>query len=40
MEDVDDAYRMHGYYEIYGKMGPNHLLSGTRGPTNIIFKDG
>jgi len=31
---------MYGYYEITGKMGPNNLVSGLRGPNNIVFKDG
>ena len=31
---------MYGYYEVCGKMGANNLVSGLRGPNNIIFKDG
>ena len=31
---------MWGYYEMFGKMGGNSLLSGLRGPTTIEFNDG
>ena len=31
---------MYGYYEVTGKMGANHFISGLRGPNNLIFKDG
>ena len=31
---------MHGYYEIHGKMGPNNLITGMRGPNYIRFADG
>jgi len=31
---------MYGYYEITGKMGANNIVSGLRGPNNIVFKDG
>jgi hypothetical protein len=40
IEDPDGLYKMYGYYEITGKMGSNHIISGLRGPNNIIFKDG
>jgi hypothetical protein len=40
LEDVDDLYKMFGYYEVTGKMGANNLISGMRGPNNLIFKDG
>ena len=40
IEDVDGLYTMSGYYEITGKMGANSLVSGLRGPSNIVFKDG
>jgi len=40
LEDVDDLYKLYGWYEVCGKMGTNHLLSGLRGPNNIKFKDG
>jgi hypothetical protein len=40
LEDVDNAYKMYGYYEVTGKMGANHLISGMRGPNTIEFKDG
>ena len=40
LEDVEDQYKLYGYYEVTGKMGANNLISGLRGPTNIIFKDG
>jgi hypothetical protein len=31
---------MYGYYEIFGKMGANNLMSGLRGPTTIEFNNG
>lgn len=31
---------MSGYYEVTGKMGANNLISGLRGPNDIVFKDG
>jgi hypothetical protein len=40
LEDVDGMYKMYGYYEVTGKMGANHLISGLRGPNNLVFKDG
>jgi len=40
VEDIDDGYKMYGYYEITGKMGANNIVSGLRGPNNIVFKDG
>ena len=40
VEDVDGNYRMFGHYEIYGKMELTSFVSGLRGPTNIVFKDG
>ena len=40
MEDVDDTYTLSGYYEVCGKMGANTLISGLRGPNNLVFKDG
>jgi hypothetical protein len=40
MEDVSDSYKLYGYYEVCGKMGANNLVSGLRGPNNVIFKDG
>lgn len=40
LEDVDGQYKMYGWYEITGKMNANNLVSGLRGPNNIIFKDG
>jgi hypothetical protein len=40
VEDVDNMYTLNGYYEVCGKMGANNLVSGLRGPNNLIFKDG
>lgn len=40
IEDVDGLYKMWGYYEITGKMDYNALISGLRGPNNLVFKDG
>jgi len=40
LEDVDDLYKLYGYYEVTGKMGANNLVSGMRGPNNIVFADG
>lgn len=40
IEGVNDLYKMYGYYEVTGKMGTNNLVSGMRGPNNLIFKDG
>lgn len=40
LEDESDLYRMSGYYEVTGKMGGNHFVSGLRGPNDVIFKDG
>lgn len=40
IEDKDGLYKMYGYYEVTGKMGTNHFVSGLRGPNNIVFKDG
>ena len=40
MEDVDDLYKLYGFYEVTGKMGANNFVSGLRGPNNVIFKDG
>ena len=40
VEDINDGYKMYGYYEITGKMGANNIVSGLRGPNNIVFKDG
>lgn len=40
LEDVDNLYSMSGYYEVCGKMGANNLVSGLRGPNNLIFSDG
>jgi hypothetical protein len=40
VEDVNNNYKLSGYYEITGKMGPNNFISGLRGPNNIVFKDG
>lgn len=31
---------MWGYYEVCGKMGANNIVSGLRGPNNVVFKDG
>ena len=40
LEDVDEMYKVYGYYEVCGAMGANNLISGLRGPNNIIFADG
>ena len=40
IEDPDGLYKMLGYYEICGKMGTNNIVSGLRGPNNIVFADG
>ena len=40
VEGADDMYKMHGYYEVCGKMGGNNFVSGLRGPNDLIFKDG
>jgi len=40
IEDVQDKYELSGYYEVCGKMGANNIVSGMRGPNNLIFKDG
>lgn len=40
VEDVDGGYTLSGYHEVVGKMGANNLVSGLRGPTDLIFKDG
>lgn len=40
IEDPNGLYKIYGYYEITGKMGANNIVSGLRGPNNIIFKDG
>jgi hypothetical protein len=40
VEDPNGLYTLSGYYEIHGKMGGNHLISGLRGPNNLTFKDG
>ena len=40
LEGPGNAYRMYGYYEIFGKMGKNSLTSGLRGPCTIEFPDG
>jgi prepilin-type processing-associated H-X9-DG protein len=39
-EDVDELYKLYGYYEVTGKMGANNIVSGMRGPNNIVFADG
>ena len=40
IEGANGEYTLSGYYEITGKMGANHLISGLRGPNTITFKDG
>ena len=40
LEDVDGLYKMYGYYQHYGTLGTNYLISALRGPTNVVFKDG
>lgn len=40
MEDANELYTLSGYYEITGKMGGNHFISGLRGPNELRFKDG
>jgi hypothetical protein len=37
---VKEKYTMSGYYEVCGKMGANNLVSGLRGPNDLIFADG
>ena len=37
---MDGLYTMSGYYEMTGKMEMNSLLSGLRGPNDLVFKDG
>jgi prepilin-type processing-associated H-X9-DG protein len=33
-------YKVYGYYEVCGSMGANNLISGLRGPNNVVFADG
>lgn len=40
VEDAEELYKLYGYYEVYGKMGANHIVTGLRGPNNIVFPDG
>lgn len=40
MEHPDNAYRLSGHYECFGKVGWNDLKSGFRGPNTIEFQDG
>ena len=40
LEGANNQYTMSGYYEVCGKMGANNLVSGLRGPNDLIFKDG
>ena len=40
LEDPDGLWKMYGNYETYGKMEFNALISGLRGPMNLVFKDG
>jgi hypothetical protein len=40
VEDPNGLYTLSGYYEITGKMGGNHLVSGLRGPNDVVFHDG
>lgn len=40
VEDKDNKYNLSGYYEITGKMGANHFVSGLRGPNDLVFSDG
>mmetsp|Transcript_22963 Transcript_22963/g.35430 ORF Transcript_22963/g.35430 Transcript_22963/m.35430 type:complete len:157 (-) Transcript_22963:394-864(-) len=40
VEDPEEKYTLSGYYEITGKMGANNLVSGLRGPNDLVFADG
>lgn len=40
LEAPNGEFTLSGYYEITGKMGANHLISGLRGPNYLKFKDG
>jgi len=40
VEDPDGLYSLSGWYEVCGKMSGNTIVSGLRGPNDIIFADG
>jgi len=40
MEDPEELYRFHGYYEFKAKISGNSLVMRNEGPNIITFKDG
>ena len=40
VEGPNKEWRLDGHHEIVGKMGANNVISGLRGPNNLVFADG